>query len=480
MDMFINGSWQTAHTGARQDVVEPVTGTVFETVPTGDAKDADTAIKAAAKAFELWKHTPMVERVRLQKACAQSMRDHASTIGSVLHRELGRPKTACVAEIIRSADLLDVYAEEGLRLTASMPLATGSGEKTVVTREPLGVVVAITPFNYPITLLMFKLGAALIAGCTMVAKPAEDTPLSTLMLAELFHKAGLPAGAFNVVTGRGRGIGMAMVEHPVPRKVAFTGGTAAGKAIASAATGTMKRITLELGGQCPAIVCADSDLEKSTTAIARHGFANSGQFCYRVNRVYVEQAVYEEFLNRLTKKAGKLTLAAAGAEGDLGPLVNQKIYSNTETQVADARQKGARILLGGERKTGAGYDGGFYFPPTIIADANHDMQILTEETFGPVLGICPVDTSFQALEHANTSRYGLAGFVFSGDLATGLTLCEGLEAGSVWLNDIHRSSHYVPFGGMKESGLGREKGRYGVESYLEYKTMYLSYEMPTQ
>lgn len=478
MEMFIDGTWRSAVSGARQNVTAPATGRVFDTVPAGGAEDAEIAIAAAARAFETWKHVPMTERVRIQKACAQAMRDNADQVGAVLNRELGRPLAACVAEITRSADLLDVYAEEGLRLSASMSLASGPGEKTIVTRDPLGVVVAITPFNYPVTLLMFKLGAAVIAGCTVVAKPAEDTPLSTLMLAEIFHGAGLPAGVFNVVTGRGRGIGAAMIEHPVPRKIAFTGGTAAGKAIAAAATGTMKRVTLELGGQSAAIVCADADLDKATTAIARHGFANSGQFCYRVNRVYVERPVYEAFLTRLTEKAGRLTFAPAGGDGDLGPLVNEKIYSNSELQVADARARGARILLGGARKTGDGFDDGFYFPPTIIADAGHDMLVLTEETFGPVLGVCPVDSAFDALTHANASRYGLAGFVFAGDLARGLTLCEGLEAGSVWLNDIHRSSHYVPFGGMKESGLGREKGRYGVESYLEYKTMYLSYEVP--
>lgn len=478
MEMFINGAWTPAASGARQNVTAPATGAVLDSVPTGDAGDANVAIEAAAQAFESWKQVPMTERVRIQKACAQAMRDNADAVGATLNRELGRPLQACVAEITRSADLLDVYGEEGLRLNATMSLASGMGEKTIVTRDPLGVVVAITPFNYPITLLMFKLGAALVAGCTVVAKPAEDTPLSTLMLAKLFFDAGLPRGVFNVVTGRGRGIGTAMIEHPVPRKIAFTGGTAAGKAIAAAATGTLKRVTLELGGQSAAIVCADANLEKAVNAIARHGFANSGQFCYRVNRVYVERPVYEAFLNGLAEKAAQLTLAPAGGDGDLGPLVNEKIYANSEIQVADAREKGARVILGGDRQTGAGFDQGFYFPPTIIADATHDMLVLTEETFGPVLGICVVDDAFEALKHANNNRYGLAGFVFAGDLAKGLTLCEGMEAGSVWLNDIHRSSHYVPFGGIKESGLGREKGRYGVESYLEYKTMYLSYEVP--
>ena len=478
MDMFIDGAWRPSVSGDRQVVTAPTTGEAFDTVPRGDAADADLAIRAAARAFDGWRRLPMAERVRIQKACAAAMRQHAERIGAVLHRELGRPLPAAIAEVARSADLLDVYAEEGLRLAAQMSLAAGPGEKTIVTRDPVGVVIAITPFNYPVTLLMFKVGAALVAGCTVVAKPAEDTPLSTLLLAELFHRSGLPAGVFNVVTGCGRDIGQALIEHPIPRKIAFTGGTAAGKLIAAAACATMKRVTLELGGQCPAIVCADADLEKASSAITRHAFANSGQFCYRVNRIYVERQVYAAFLDQLAEKAGKLTLAPAGGDGDLGPLVNEKIYSNSARQAADARAKGARILIGGERVTGQGYDGGFYFPPTVIADANDDMLILTEETFGPVVGVCPVDDAFQALRLANASRYGLAGFVFTRDLAKGLTLCEGLEAGSVWLNDIHRSSHYVPFGGMKESGLGREKGRYGVESYLEYKTMYLSYEVP--
>ena len=478
MEMFIDGGWVCAASGATQPVTNPRTGQVFDTVPTGDAADADRAIQAAHRAFESWSKTPMAERVKIQKACAQAMRDNAQEIGTLLHTELGRPLPACITEIQRSSDLLDIYAEEGLRLQSTMSLGAAPGEKTIVTRDPLGVVVAITPFNYPINLLLFKVGAALVAGCTVVAKPAEDTPLSTLKLAELFHAAGLPKGCFNVVTGRGRGIGTAMIEHPIPRKIAFTGGTSAGKAIAAAATGTMKRVTLELGGQSAAIVCADADLDKATDAIVRHGFANTGQFCYRVNRVYVDRQVYDAFLDQLVAKASKLTLAPCDGDGDLGPLVNEKIFANSGIQTEDARQKGARILLGGERQTGEGFDQGFYFPPTIIADATHDMLILTEETFGPVIGICPVDNGFEGLRHANNNRYGLAGFVFARDLALGLTLCEGLEAGSVWLNDIQRSSHYVPFGGMKESGVGREKGRYGVESYLEYKTIYLSYEVP--
>ena len=477
MDMFIDGGWRQAASGARHNVVNPATGAVVDTVPTGGKRDADIAIVAAERAFKTWRRTPIATRARLQKRAANLMRERAPELGRTLTSELGRPLAAAVTEIERSADLMDVYAEEGLRIHAEMPLTGTPGEKVIVTREPVGVVIAITPFNYPVTLLTFKLGAALIAGCTVVAKPAEDTPLSTLMLAGLFHEAGFPPGCFNVVTGKGRDIGMAMIEHPIPRKVAFTGGTIAGKTIAAAAAATMKRVTLELGGQCPAIVCADADLENAAAAIARHAFANSGQFCYRVNRVYVERPVYEAFLALLVQHAWKfdvgdgLTSACA-----LGPLVNEKIYRNSERHVTDARNNGARILVGGERLRGGIYDNGFFFPPTIVADADHSMLVMTEETFGPVLGVMPFDDKAEALRLANDTRYGLAGFVFARNLATALALGEEIEAGSVWINNIHRSNHNVPFGGMKESGIGREKGRYGVESYLEYKTLYLAYD----
>ncbi len=478
MDMFIDGAWVPSLSGATDPVTDPCTSVPFDTVPRADGRDADRAIQSAHSAFHLWRARTMTDRVAVVKSCAAAMRDNAQMLGQTLHRELGRPLPGCIAEILSAADLMHIYAEEGLRLHAEMPLATGPGEKTLITRDPVGVVVAITPFNFPLTLLIFKLGAALTAGCTVVAKPSEETPLSTLLLAELLFQAGLPKGAFNVVTGSGTKVGEALVNHPVPRKIAFTGGAVAGKAIAAAATGTVKRVTLELGGHCPAIVCADADLDKATTAIARHGTANSGQFCYRVNRVYVERAVYEAFLAQLTAKISALTLAPAGGEGDLGPMVNAKIFANSQRQTDDARAKGARVLCGGTRHTGPGYDDGFYFPPTLLADVTDDMEIMQHETFGPVLGICPVETNAQALTRANASSYGLAGFVFSRDLAKGLSLCEGLEAGLVWLNDIQRSSHYTPFGGVKQSGIGREKGRWGVEAYLEYKTIYLSYEVP--
>jgi succinate-semialdehyde dehydrogenase/glutarate-semialdehyde dehydrogenase len=477
MEMFIDGHRVPASDGARQSIVNPATGAVIDTVPMGSAADADRAIRAASRCLEAWRHTPVSERARLQKRAAQLMRDRAAEIGRVLTTELGRPLAGSIAEIERAADLLDVYAEEGNRIRGELLPGGGPGEQIVVTREPVGVVVAITPFNYPVMLLAFKLGAALIAGCTIVAKPAEDTPLSTLMLAGVFHEAGFPAGCFNVVTGSGAGIGAALVAHPLPRKIAFTGGTAAGRAIAAQAAASMKRLTLELGGQSAAIVCRDADIDLAAAAIARHGFANSGQFCYRVNRVYVQTAICVTFLEALRAHVARLDVGdGLTSPCALGPLVNERIFQNCEMQIADAKAKGARVVAGGSRLAGGIYDGGWFLPPTVIADTDHSMLVMTEETFGPVLGVMAFDTVNDALRLANDSRYGLAGFVFSRDLATALTIAAQFEAGSVWINNIHRSSHHAPFGGIKGSGIGREKGRYGVEAYLEYKTTYVSYD----
>jgi succinate-semialdehyde dehydrogenase / glutarate-semialdehyde dehydrogenase len=272
---------------------------------------------------------------------------------------------------------------------------------------------------------------------------------------------------------------MALVVHPRVRKVAFTGGTAAGKAIAAAAAGSIKRLTLELGGHCPALVCADADLDKAVPAITRHAFANSGQFCYRVNRIYAHRAVVGALVERLTASIAALRVGLPTDDGvDLGPMVSARMLANAQRQTDDARAQGARICCGGQRVQVPGAEAGQFFAPTLIADATPHMLVMREETFGPVLAVQPVDNDAEALRLANAGESGLAAFVFSRDLARGLTLCQRLDAGSVWLNDIARSSQRAPFGGMKQSGLGREKSLLGIEAYLETKTVYLSYAVP--
>ncbi|HWV85113.1 MAG TPA: aldehyde dehydrogenase family protein [Capillimicrobium sp.] len=472
--LWIDGAWGPSASGATSEVHDPATGGLLARVARADERDADRAVRAAAAAHPGWKATPVAERARIQQAAAALMRRDAEAIGRTLTLELGRPLAAAVTEVRRSADLLDYFAQEGLRLRGELPLLGEADERVVVVQEPMGVVVAIAPFNYPITLLLMKVGAALITGNTVVAKPAQDTPLSTLMLADLFAEAGLPAGVLNVLTGQGRELGEALVGHPLPAKVAFTGSTRAGIRIRQLTAETNKRVTLELGGQSPAIVCEDADLDAAIPALVRHAYANSGQFCYRVNRLYVAAPIYEAFLERFVAGARALRVGNGLDEGvDLGPMIGERIMATSVEQVADARARGARILCGGERLTGGAFDGGCFFPPTVIADATPEMLVMREETFGPVVGIAPFETVEEAIALANDTRYGLAGYVFSADLRRAWRIAEAIEAGSVWVNDIHRSLHSVPFGGYKQSGLGREKSRHGLDEYLELKTMYL-------
>jgi succinate-semialdehyde dehydrogenase/glutarate-semialdehyde dehydrogenase len=475
MENFINGNWSKPHSQKYAAIHNPCTGEIIEHFAQSDIHDVNEVLVAAKQAFKTWKKAPVTQRAKLQHSAAHLMRSKIEELSTILATELGRPIAGCQTEISRSADLLDFYAEEGLRLKGEIPLHNLEGEKALIIREPIGVVVAITPFNYPITLLCMKLGAALIAGCTVVSKPSEDTPISTLKLAELFTEAGFPVGVFNVITGFGHEIGNALIEHPITNKIAFTGGTSTGKRIGALAATHNKRITLELGGQSPAIVCEDADLEVASTAIVRHAFANSGQFCYRVNRIYVHEAIYEAFLEKITHLTAKLKIGNPFSGSDMGPMINQKIYQNSELQTQDAVEKGAVINTGGQRLMGDDYKNGWFFPPTIISNTNHSMKIMTEETFGPVVGVMPFKTNEEAILLANDSEYGLAAYVFSEQLGTGLRMAEELEAGSVWINNIHRSYHDVPFGGVKQSGIGREKGRYGIEAYTELKTIYLNY-----
>lgn len=475
MDFFIDGKWVPSTTARTMPVVNPATGETVDSVPMGNADDANLAIASAASAFKQWRKVPMARRAKLQHAAAQRLRDRAEAFSRLLTLELGRPLTGSKVEIERSADLLDYFAEEGLRLRGEIPMINEEHERVLVVKEPVGVVVAIAPFNYPITLLTFKLGAALMTGCTVVAKPASDTPLTTLLLAELFFQAGYPPGVFNALTGSGGELGRALVEHPTPRKIGFTGSSPAGKRIAATAAATNKRLTLEMGGQSPAIVCKDANLDVAIPALVKHAFANSGQFCYRVNRIYAGREIYQQFVECFATAAAALKVGnGLDPSCDLGPMINEEIFSTSVDHVADALAKGARLVAGGARLSGGDYDRGFFYPPTVLVDTRQTMKIMREETFGPVVGVMPFDTLPEAVEMANDSPFGLAGYIFSRDLGVALSVSEELEAGSVWVNDIHRSYNMVPFGGYKESGLGREKSHYGLEAYLELKTIYLS------
>ncbi len=475
LGLFIHGRFVTSQGETAFPVLDKATGQPIAAVPESTPEDVSAALESAQEAFRNWRQKPAHERAAIMHAAAAAVRAESETLAGLLTAEVGKPLAGAQREVQAVTTLLDFFAEEGLRIRGEIPQLNLPDERVLIVKEPVGVVVALTPSNYPLILLSWKLGAALAAGCTVVSKPSEDTPLATLRLAQIVAGAGLPPGVFNVVTGYGQTVGRALVEHALPRKIAFTGGVETGKKIAALAAQTNKRVTLELGGQCPALACDDADLEVAVPALLKHSFDNAGQYCYRINRMYVQRGIYREFLERLAAGATALKVGPGRDPASfMGPLVNGRLFEKSLRHIQDALERGATLLTGGRRLSGPDFDHGYFLPPTILAGADHSMLVMTEETFGPVVGVMKVDSLEEAIGHANNSRYGLAAYVFSRDVGQALRAAEQIEAGSVWINNIHRSYNEAPFGGVKESGLGREKSHYGLDEYLELKTIYLS------
>ena len=477
--LFIAGAFVAPASGRFFAVEDPASGQVVAHVAEGTPEDVDRAVRAAADAFGAWRWTAVHERTACLRRIAAALRERHEAFAEMLTREVGKPLRDARREALGCADTLEYFAAEAMRLHGEVwPSPSPTGERVLVVHEPVGVVALIAPFNYPLTLLTVKLAPALAAGCTVVAKPAEETPITALMLAALCHEAGLPAGVFNIVTGFGE-VGQALVDHPLVRKVSFTGGVETGRRVAARAAEQMKRPLLELGGQCPALVAADADWEAVIPALAWHSFENAGQFCYRINRLFVEEPIYEDFTQAFASAAAALTVGPGwDVEARIGPLRTRAGYEKVVQHVEDALSKGARLLTGGERLSGPPYDRGYFFPPTVLADTHPEMRVMREETFGPVVGIMPVASLEAAVALANDSAYGLAAYVFCRDLARAWQAADALEAGSVWVNTVHHSYRYCPFGGVKGSGMGREKSRHGLEEYTELKTIYLGVGRP--
>lgn len=475
LNLFIHGHSVPSLGAETISVLDKSSGETVALVPESTPDDIAAALESAQEAFETWRRMPAHERAGLLHHAAGAVRAGADALAHLLTAEVGKPLAGALREVQAVATLLDFFAEEGLRIRGEIPQLNLPDERVFIVKEPVGVVVAIVPSNYPLILLSWKLGAALAAGCTLVAKPSEDTPLATLRLAEILAGAGLPPGVFNVITGYGKTAGRVLVEHPIPRKIAFTGGVETGKKISALATQTNKRVTLELGGQCPALVANDANLEVVVPALVKHSFDNAGQYCYRINRMYVQAGIFAEFTERLALAAEKLKVGPGHDPASfMGPLVNERLFAKSMAHIQDALDRGAKLLSGGRRLNGPDFDGGYFLLPTILTGTDHSMLVMTEETFGPVVGVMPVESLEEAIGHANNSRYGLAAYVFTQNVAGALQAAERIEAGSVWINNIHRSYNEAPFGGFKESGLGREKSHYGLDEYLELKTIYLS------
>ena len=470
--MLVGGQARDGAGGDRLEVLDPATGELVDTVPAGTPADVDAAVEAALAAFAGWWATPAARRGELLGRAAGHARGHAGELAASLTREQGKPLREARLEVERCLETLEHYAGLAKNLRGGYVPSLDTDAYGMVLRRPLGVVGAIVPWNFPTTLLANKLGPALVAGNTVVAKPAETTPLTTLALAELLGAGGLPAGTVNVVTGTGPVAGDALVRHPGVRKVAFTGSTAVGRRTMAAAADHLKRVTLELGGSDPMIVCDDADLDRAVSAASVGRFFNCGQACLATKRLFVFDAVADEVVGRLVAKAGRLRVGPGTAEGtQMGPLHSARQLALIEEQVADAVDRGATVLCGAARPEGEAYDRGFFYQPTLLLEPPPDARVAVEETFGPVLPIWRVGGLDEAIERANDSPYGLGSAIWTRDLHRANLAAERLEAGYTWVNSINKVYDELPFGGLKQSGYGKEHGIEALDYYQETKSV---------
>lgn len=470
---FIAGEWRQARTGDLHEISDPATGEVFARVPDSGPEDAHDAANAATAAFEGWRLRAPRERSRLLRRWHELVLANAEDLARLISREQGKPLAEARGEVAYGASYIEWFAEEAVRAYGDIIPGPNSGRNMMVIREPVGVVAAITPWNFPLAMIARKLAPALAAGCTVVAKPAEDTPLTALALVRLAEEAGIPAGALNLVTAsraRTPDTVASWLQDPRVRKITFTGSTLVGKHLARASADTLKRLSLELGGNAPFIVFEDADLVAATEGLLQAKFRNGGQTCVSPNRVYVQQAVYEEFAQRLVQRISLLQIGpASGGTAQIGPMINARAVVKIERHVQDALARGARLLAGGRRLRNAVADGPHYYTPTVLADVSPEMLLFQEETFGPVVPLFRFHHEDEVLCAANDTPYGLAAYFYTRDLRRIWRVASRLETGIVGINAGSLSSEAAPFGGIKESGYGREGSRYGLDDYTHTK-----------
>ncbi|MEA3097179.1 NAD-dependent succinate-semialdehyde dehydrogenase [Caballeronia mineralivorans] len=466
---YIDGAWhQSAETYA---VRNPATGEVIADVAKAGAAQTHQAIRAAEIALPAWRALTAKERGAQVRRWGELMLEHRDALAELLTREQGKPLAEAKGEVAYAASFLEWFAEEAKRSYGDVIPSSKPGSKIIVTREPVGVVAAITPWNFPLAMITRKAGPALAAGCTMVLKPSEETPLSALALAVLARESGIPAGVFNVVSGDPIAIGATLTASPVVRKLSFTGSTRVGKLLAAQSADTLKKLSLELGGNAPFIVFDDADLDAAVQGAMASKFRNTGQTCVCVNRFFVQASVYSEFTQRLTDAVRKLRVGnALEQEVDQGPLINEAAFKKVNDHVKDALSKGAAVLTGGH----AHALGGTFYEPTVLAHANRSMSIAQEETFGPVAACFRFETEAEAITLANDTPFGLAAYFYTRDLGRAWRIADALETGMVGINEGIISTEVAPFGGVKQSGLGREGSKYGLDEYTELKYMMIS------
>lgn len=464
--VFINGQWLDALDQKSFAVTNPATGQEIGRVPSVSIEQVEQAVEAADDALKTWKLTTAKERSLLLKKWYQLMIEHQEDLAIILSTEQGKSITESRGEILYGASFIEWFAEEAKRTYGDVIPHDKQGRRLVVIRQPVGVVAAITPWNFPNAMITRKVGPALAAGCTVVIKPASETPLSALALVALAEQAGIPKGVVNVVTGSAREIGAVLTSHPAVKKVSFTGSTQIGKLLMEQCSSTMKKVSMELGGNAPFIVFNDADLDRAVEGAIASKFRNSGQTCVCTNRILVQDNIYDEFIEKLAIAVKKLKVAPAFEQGaDQGPLINEKAVEKIQEHITDATSKGAKIVVGGHRHA----LGHTFFEPTVLADVTPDMLVAKDETFGPLAPVFKFSTEEQAIQMANDTEFGLASYIYTESLSRAWRVGEALEYGMVGINEGLISTEVAPFGGIKESGCGREGSKYGIEDYQELK-----------
>jgi succinate-semialdehyde dehydrogenase / glutarate-semialdehyde dehydrogenase len=466
---FVDGAWIEADSAARFDVDNPAKGSLLGTVPDCGAAETRRAIEAAAAALPAWRALPARDRSAVLRKWFDLMVANADDLAMLLTLEQGKPLAEAKGEVLYGASFIEWFAEEAKRIYGDVIPSPTPDKRIVVIKQPIGVVAAITPWNFPNAMITRKAGPALAAGCTMVLKPASQTPFSALALAELAVRAGVPRGVFNVVTGNARAIGGEMTSNPTVRKITFTGSTEIGRVLMRQSADTIKKLGLELGGNAPFIVFDDADLDAAAAGAVVSKYRNNGQTCVCANRIYVQDAVYDAFAAKLAEKVRALKVADGMEPGAiLGPLIDNAAVAKVEEHVADAVAKGAKVALGGKRHA----LGGRFFEPTILTGVTRDMKVSHEETFGPVAPLFRFKDEADVIAQANDSEFGLASYFYARDMGRVWRVAEALEAGIVGVNTGLISTEVAPFGGVKQSGVGREGSKYGIDDFLQIK--YLS------
>ncbi len=463
---LVGGAWADADGGETFVVTNPATGAPIGKVPMMGAAETRRAIEAARVAQIEWRRRTARERSQILRKWHELMLAHADDLALLMTTEQGKPLAEARGEVVYAASFLEWFAEEGKRVCGDVLASPAADRRLVVVKEPVGVCAAITPWNFPLAMITRKVGPALAAGCTMVLKPAEDTPLSALALAVLAERAGVPAGVLSVVTGDAVAIGGELTANPVVRKLTFTGSTEVGRILMRQSADTIKKLSLELGGNAPFIVFDDADLDAAVEGAIASKYRNAGQTCVCANRLYVHDKVYDAFARKLVAAVAQLKVGHGVEPGVLqGPLINEDAVAKVESHIADALDKGARVLAGGKRHP----MGGTFFEPTVLADVTPAMRVAKEETFGPLAPLFRFHTDDEVVGIANDTEFGLASYFYSRDIGRIWRVAEALEYGMVGINTGLISNEVAPFGGVKQSGLGREGSRYGIEDYLEIK-----------